>query len=141
MEEEKKRCPYCGEEILAIAKKCKHCGEWLDKDNSTKQIVCPICGEMIDDGLQTCPICHEKIKENKQNLKADTSISHFLIANKKILITVSLAILLTIIIFILIENKDSNVDSPMHYDNQEEWYMDTIPALTDTVSVDDYYEY
>ena len=26
-----KRCPYCGEEILAIAKKCKHCGEWLEE--------------------------------------------------------------------------------------------------------------
>jgi predicted RNA-binding Zn-ribbon protein involved in translation (DUF1610 family) len=24
------RCPYCGEEILAQAKKCKHCGEFLD---------------------------------------------------------------------------------------------------------------
>lgn len=27
-----KKCPYCGEEILAVAKKCKHCGEWLDKN-------------------------------------------------------------------------------------------------------------
>ena len=27
-----KTCPYCGEEILAIAKKCKHCGEFLDKE-------------------------------------------------------------------------------------------------------------
>lgn len=27
-------CPYCGEEILATAKKCKHCGEWLDKEKS-----------------------------------------------------------------------------------------------------------
>jgi TM2 domain-containing membrane protein YozV len=24
------RCPFCGEEILGIARKCKHCGEFLD---------------------------------------------------------------------------------------------------------------
>ena len=36
MSEEKqtKNCPYCGEEILATAKKCKHCGEWLGESES-----------------------------------------------------------------------------------------------------------
>jgi len=29
---ETKDCPYCGEEILAKAKKCKHCGEFLDDE-------------------------------------------------------------------------------------------------------------
>ena len=29
---ETKNCPYCGEEILAGAKKCKHCGEWLEEE-------------------------------------------------------------------------------------------------------------
>jgi len=24
-------CPYCGEEISFFAKKCKHCGEWIDR--------------------------------------------------------------------------------------------------------------
>jgi len=25
-----RKCPYCSEEIQEQAKKCKHCGEWLD---------------------------------------------------------------------------------------------------------------
>ena len=30
MEQQTKNCPYCGEEIMVAAKKCKHCGEWLE---------------------------------------------------------------------------------------------------------------
>ena len=39
--EEKKLCPYCGEEILAVAKKCKHCGEWLDKKENVEKRIEP----------------------------------------------------------------------------------------------------
>ena len=31
---EMKKCPYCGQEILAVAKKCKHCGNWIDNNKS-----------------------------------------------------------------------------------------------------------
>lgn len=34
-----KRCPFCTEEILSDAVKCKHCGEWLDKQPTTPQIL------------------------------------------------------------------------------------------------------
>ena len=27
-------CPFCGEQILSVAKKCKHCGEFLDRPPS-----------------------------------------------------------------------------------------------------------
>ena len=32
--EETKKCPYCGEQIKALAKKCWHCGEWLDSSDA-----------------------------------------------------------------------------------------------------------
>lgn len=43
-------CPNCGKEILVTAKKCKHCGEWLEKK-------CPHCGEWIKADAMKCRYC------------------------------------------------------------------------------------
>lgn len=33
-----KKCPFCGEEILFVALKCKHCGEFLNKNEPEKTL-------------------------------------------------------------------------------------------------------
>ncbi len=38
MQEEKKKCPFCGEEILKVAIKCKYCGSILDGSDQEKKI-------------------------------------------------------------------------------------------------------
>lgn len=54
--ENKKQCPYCGEEIMATAKKCRHCGEWLNTQ-SLSSIENPVVvnnqGTNIADKLET----------------------------------------------------------------------------------------
>jgi hypothetical protein len=56
---ETKQCPFCGEEVLAIAQKCKHCGEWLAK--AKEQVPCPVCGEQIEKDSEICPVCKETL--------------------------------------------------------------------------------
>ena len=64
--EEKKLCPYCGKEILKVAKKCKHCGEWLEqKEPEKEKKACPICGELVDVDLEVCPYCKESTHINE----------------------------------------------------------------------------
>ena len=54
-----KRCPYCGEEILAVAKKCKHCGEWLKQDSPDASVVQPM--QPNEDIIEPCVSSNEVV--------------------------------------------------------------------------------
>ena len=49
-----KTCKYCGGELMDTAKKCKHCGEWLD-------VNCPYCDGEVSPQAAICPHCGEKL--------------------------------------------------------------------------------
>jgi hypothetical protein len=56
MSEDTKRCPYCAEEILAAAKKCKHCGEFLDGRETPKGSVTPPLTAPLADQNRRAPV-------------------------------------------------------------------------------------
>jgi hypothetical protein len=62
--EEKKRCPYCGEEILAVAKKCKYCGQWLNTQQEQHR-----SEQSVPERMGSENSTHEIRKETKKNHK------------------------------------------------------------------------
>jgi predicted amidophosphoribosyltransferase len=75
MGEDTKECQFCAETIKAAAKKCKHCGEMLDREPAAEPRrsqaapaapagvvqgpvkVCCFCDEAISRAAGTCPRC------------------------------------------------------------------------------------
>ena len=87
--DEYKRCPYCGEDIKAIAIKCKHCKSDLaeggpEADDLTAEVVsaaepvvsvaykCPKCSALIQEGVTICGNCKAQLvwKDGKPKLSA-----------------------------------------------------------------------
>jgi len=74
MSEETKSCPFCSEEIKTVAKKCKHCGKYLDQKQNIVQVLtpefkdCPACGEEIKFIAKKCKHCGELLNESSNEI-------------------------------------------------------------------------
>lgn len=70
-------CPMCGEEIKSLAKKCKHCGEFLAK--AAEAVIqpenkdCPACGEEIKFIAKKCKHCGENFSTQQTSPSQPTT--------------------------------------------------------------------
>ncbi len=88
-----KICKYCGGEVIDTAKKCKHCGEWLD-------IICPYCEGEVSPQATICPHCGEKIKEGNEQETIPQSEHQNKNQNKLLIIVLFTILILIFVIFI-----------------------------------------
>ncbi len=93
-ENQKKKCPFCGAEINAQAKKCRFCNNWLDEE-----IECPFCAEKIKASAKKCRFCGEWLPEHndEKEEKPKKEIFKFKDFDKKRLL-IALSILLAVVL-------------------------------------------
>ena len=71
--EEMKVCPFCGKEILAVAKMCKYCREWLP-DESTN----PNIQKNVENSPREKSFSTEEYTQDKKPIEAETVQPTFL---------------------------------------------------------------
>ena len=115
-EQDSKQCPFCGETIKFQARKCKHCGEWLDKNNfeqEVKTVACKYCGEEILSTDTVCKHCGEKV-QNKWAIKFNLSdIANKFLSHVVVFISIISIVLICILYYCSNSYAEKNINKTL----------------------------
>lgn len=129
---ETKQCPYCGEEILAIAKKCKHCGEWLDGSKPQASVLHNAFQEKMkaqNDDAPNSSSCQTKSSQSNGSLLSKKNSG----CAKGCLIAVAAVIIIIVICFFVSTRKPSTNNTGVNYNDST--VVEEVP-----VEVESYYD-
>lgn len=113
MEQQTKNCPYCGEEILAVAKKCKHCGEWLETKEEKE--TAPAVSAEATPKLEATPVSQPATE--KPASEVAPSETYYESSTKKIVVGAITAVLVILTIWLFVSPPKIEFD----------YIFDTIP--------------
>lgn len=71
-EKKTRECPYCKEEILADAIKCKHCASSVAAEAPSHKGICPYCKEQINPEAIKCKHCKSAVGQKSPFLQEAT---------------------------------------------------------------------
>ena len=142
-EQETKNCPYCGEEILAVAKKCKHCGEWLDGIDAA--LTDEAQEKPHESNTQVVDILDGKSSLQKQEGKVDEytskrrSTGDFRNKKPPVLAIIGVVMIMVglIIIPLLLSGKSKSSKDP---GNDNGWVVESWPEGNNNVDYSDFEE-
>ena len=121
------KCPYCGGEILAVAKKCKHCKQWLTNDDV--DVTDSKGKESQGTNVEPSQDDSNSVQSDKSNSVSAPDPSTNVNTTKRVLVTLGIIAVVLVILFLsgILDDKEAD-SNPTSQNVSEQVDLEKIEA-------------